>query len=132
MNKFQRVSFHSVDEFFDFLPPGELELVEILRNLVFENIPDVQEKLSYNVPFYSRFKRICYIWPSAIPWGGLTPGSGVALGFTNGKRLMSDYLTGGKGKNMRYRLFSSVSEIDRLLLSDLLLEATVLDAAGKE
>ncbi|MCA6074228.1 DUF1801 domain-containing protein [Fulvivirga sedimenti] len=132
MNKFQRVSFHTYDDFFDFLPAGEQKLVEILRNLVYENIPDVREKISYNVPFYSRFRRICYIWPSVIPWGGLKPGSGVALGFTKGKTLQSDYLTGGKGKEVRFRLFASIHEIDRPLLADLLLEATVIDASERE
>ncbi len=130
MNKFQKVSFHDYDEFFDYLPAEEQKLVQVLRSIILETIPEVTEKISYNVPFYSLRKRICYIWPSAIPWGGLVPGSGVALGFSRGRELQADYLNGGKGRDVRYRLFSSVGEIDRQLLSDLLMSAVILESEG--
>ena len=85
MNKFQKVKFDSVEAFLDFLPEDQLQMVQHLRQLVEQTFPRFQEKLAYNVPFYSYRKRICFIWPSAIPWGNLS--HGVALGFVHGSAL---------------------------------------------
>jgi hypothetical protein len=46
MNKFT-----SVEECLDFIPEEEQVVAEILRALALECIPNVKEKLGYNVPF---------------------------------------------------------------------------------
>lgn len=126
-NKFQHVDFSSVTEFLHYLPADHLSIVEALRSLVFECIPDVKEKLSYNVPFYHRHKRICFIWPSSIQWGG-TQRTGVDLGFCKGN-LLSDpsYLDIGNRKEMYVKTFHSAKEIDHQALRQLLYEAVVID-----
>jgi hypothetical protein len=68
--KMQDVHFRSIEEFLDYLSPDELKIVEALRKLILECIPDCEEKLSYNVPFYRRHLNICYIWPPSITWDG--------------------------------------------------------------
>lgn len=78
-NSFQPVAFTNVRDFFAYLPPEELEVVELLRTIVLESIPDCKEKLAYNVPFYYRYSRICFIWPGSVPWG--KPKPGVEIGF---------------------------------------------------
>lgn len=128
MNKFQNISFGSVGEFLDYLPENELLVVEELRNLVFECIPDVKEKLSYNVPFYSRNKRICFIWPASIPWGKVNM-NGVQFGFTRG-HLLSDYakyLEKGNRKQVHSKTFFSIDEIDFELMREYLFEALEID-----
>ncbi|MEI7802655.1 MAG: hypothetical protein WCI97_08430, partial [Bacteroidota bacterium] len=67
--KMQNVSFNSVDEFLEFLPADELKIVEVLRKIIFNAVPDIKEKLSYNIPFYSRHKNIFFIWPASVLWG---------------------------------------------------------------
>jgi hypothetical protein len=74
MNRFQNVKFRSVADFFDHLPDHETIIVNQLRDLIKATLPEVTEKLSYNVPFYKKHKRICYIWPSAVPWGNVKEG----------------------------------------------------------
>lgn len=69
MNKFQNVRFNNVEEFLDYLPDNEREIVDFLRNIVFNSLPNPTEKLSYNVPYYYLHSRVCFIWPAAIPWG---------------------------------------------------------------
>ncbi len=86
MNKIQKISFKSIDEFLDYIPDEELKIVDELRNLVFDCIPDINEKLSYNVPFYARKKTICFIWPASIPWGNVKENH-VVLGFSNGHQI---------------------------------------------
>ena len=129
---FQTVAFRSVAEFLHYLPHEELQIVEQLRRLVFECIPEGKEKLAYNVPFYYRYSRICFIWPGAVGWGGVK--SGVQLGFCKGN-LLSDnsYLHGGSRKEVYIKTFHHKSEIDTRTLRQLLYEAAVIDEeAAKE
>jgi uncharacterized protein YdhG (YjbR/CyaY superfamily) len=74
MNKFQNVNFRSIADFFDHLPSDEALIVVQLRDLIKATLPEVTEKLSYNVPFYKRHKNICYLWPGAVPWGNVKEG----------------------------------------------------------
>lgn len=116
MSRIQPIKFKSVGEFFDFLPPDELIIVEQLRDIIFEELPDCKEKLAYNVLFYYRHSRICFVWPAAVPWGGIE--SGVALGFCKG-HLLSDeinYLDKQDRKEIRSKTFTSVEQINRDLL----------------
>jgi hypothetical protein len=67
----QNVNFKNIDELLEFLPEDELKIVELLRKIVFSCIPDIEEKFSYNVPFYKRNSNFCYIWPSSVQWGNV-------------------------------------------------------------
>jgi hypothetical protein len=127
MNKFQPFSFTDVSEFLSFLPEEELKIVEALRMLVMKCIPDVKEKLSYNVPFYFRYARICFIWPGSVPWGKKIK-TGVELGFCKG-HLLSDpsYLNIGNRKEVFIKTFHTLKEIDWDLLQQLLYEAIAID-----
>lgn len=124
----QNVSFRNVDEFLAYLPENELEIVEALRSIVLDCIPDVKEKLSYNVPYFSRFYRICFIWPASVPWGNVKL-NGVQIGFVNGNLLTdeSGYLERGNRKQVYTKAFTDVSEIDVEVLRSLIFEAVLLD-----
>ncbi len=102
-----------------------------LRNILLAAIPDLREYLAYNVPFYARRKRLCYLWPASVPWGGLKPGEGVALGFCQGHLLRhGGYLQTGSRKHVALRVYRSVQEIDEMLLAGLLAEAQEADSLG--
>jgi hypothetical protein len=128
----QNVNFRSVEEFLDYLPADELKIVEALREIVFECIPDCTEKLSYNVPFYKRSSNICFIWPASITWGGVKQ-HGVRFGFTKGYLIRdeSHYLDKGDRKQVYWKDFFALKEIDADLLRSYLLEAVELDALVK-
>jgi hypothetical protein len=127
MSKFQDVSFSTVGEFLDFLPPHELKIVERLRELVFECIPDVKEKLAYNVPFYYRHTRLLFIWPGSVQWGH-TKRDSVNLGFCKG-HLLSDpsYLEKGDRKEVYLKSFYNTKEINAEAIRQLLYETVVVD-----
>lgn len=110
----------------DFLPPDEEKIVAQLREIIFSCLSDAKEKLSYNVPFYYRHSRICFIWPGSIPWGGIN--KGVLLGFCEG-HLLSDtsYLETGTRKSVFTKTFYTTKEIDREVISQLLFEAVWID-----
>lgn len=125
-NRFQPVAFTNMRDFFAYLPPVELEMVERLRNIIVESIPGCKEKLAYNVPFYYRYSRICFIWPGSVPWG--KPKPGVEVGFCKG-HLLSDrsYLHAGNRKEVYIKTFQHVKEIDLNQLRAVLYEAVLID-----
>ena len=71
MNKIQKIKLRDIDDFLSYISTEELKVVELLRRIIFDCIPNCEEKLSYNVPFYCRHSRICFIWPASIPWGAV-------------------------------------------------------------
>jgi len=126
--KMQSVNFRNLDEFLGYLPENQLAIVEKLREIVIECIPDAEEYLSFNVPYYRRHKSICFIWPGAVAWGNKT-WDGVEFGFTYGN-LLSDtagYLDRGTRKQVYTRRFYRPEEIHEDLLRAYLFEAAEID-----
>jgi len=122
----QNVQFRSVGELLDFLDPERLEMVELLRELVLETVPGVEERLSFNVPFYRRYGALCFIWPGSVSWGS-TVWEGVEFGFNNGHLLADEdrYLDRGKRKQVFTKRFFSVHDVKMNIerLRALLMEA---------
>lgn len=132
MNQFQKgLTFDTVEDLLAFLPEDERRIVQYLRRLIMENLEGVQEKLSYNVPFYALRKNFCFIWPSSVPWGGLK--EGVALGFPKGNQLSDDegLLEKGSRKHVRSITFMKVNEINERIILPILFEAAILDDTFK-
>ena len=128
MNSPQPFKFQSLEQFFDHLPAHEREIVIVLREIILASIPDCREKLSYNVPYYSRKRRICFIWPASVPWGGVQL-NGVQLGFCQGYRLNDPaaYLEKGNRKQVYTRTFHDLAEVDLDLLQGYLRQAAEFD-----
>jgi hypothetical protein len=128
MNKVQKINFKNIEEFMDYLPENELKLVRYLRDIVMDCIPACREKLSYNVPYYYRNSRICFIWPPSVPWGNADI-EGVQLGFCNGHLLNDDinYLEKGNRKQVFWKEFSDLKEIDLYLLKSYIFDAVDID-----
>lgn len=120
--------FRSMMEFWDILPENERLITDVLRQIILEHLPaSCKEKLAYNVPFYYGKKRICLIWPAAVPGGGVR--SGVLLGFCRGNQLNDpdNYLTHGTNKKIFYKIYHAIEEIDEKAIAGLLKEAIALD-----
>ena len=117
----QKVKYRNVVDFLESLPQDERAIVEILRTVIIECIPDCTEKLAYNVPFYYRHSRIVFIWPASVPWGSIK--NGVALGFCKGAKLF-DLDT---KKQMGRKVFVSPASINIREIEQLLYEAVLID-----
>lgn len=125
----KKVKFQSYLEFYDFISPEHQLMVTFLKDIIKETIPDIKEKLSWNVPFFYKKKSICFIWPGSAPWGDKT-NKDVQLGFTKGYLLRSNsYLEIGNRKQVRIKTFNSLTEIeeDLEIIIELLREAVALD-----
>jgi hypothetical protein len=130
----QKISFRTVEEHLEFLPEDELKIVLLLRSIVLNCIPDVVEKLSYNVPFYKRNKNICFIWAASVTWGNKKTYEGVRFGFTEGYLLQDEigYLEKGNRKQVYWKTFADVKQIDIDLLKAYLCEAVEIDIELKK
>lgn len=116
-------------EFWAWLPDDEREIVDVLRQIVIENLPeDTVERFAWNVPCYYGRRQICIIWPASVPRGGIK--QGVLLGFSQGWRLkdVDSYLTHGTNKVIFYKIYRSIDQIDERAIAKLLHEAAQLDA----
>lgn len=132
MNFQHGIKFQSFVEFWEYLPEEERLIVDVLRQIILNYLPDgFKEKLSYNVPYFYGNRRICLIWPGSIPWGGVR--SGVLLGFTQGNKLkdMDNYLDHGTNKQVYYKIYHSVDEIDEAAIAKLIKEAVEIDVNFK-
>ncbi len=128
MNLEKRNKFQSIVEFWDSLPENEGEIVDVLRQIVLQNLPDsYEEKLTNNVPYYYGKKRICLIWPASIKGGGIK--KGVLFGFCKGNLLKdkNNYLDHGTNKRIFYKIFHSPNEINEREIVLLLKEAIKTD-----
>jgi hypothetical protein len=132
--KMQQVSFRNVDEFLEFLPADELEMTQLLRNLIFNCVPNITEKLSYNVPFYKKNKGLFFIWPASVLWGTKKTYTGVRFGFQQG-HLLNDalnFLDRGDRKQIYMKDFKSVQGIDPGILKTYIFEAALIDDQFKK
>lgn len=127
--RFQKgIKFLSYVEFWEYLPENERIIVDCLRHIILKTLPKTcQERLAYNVPFYYGKKRICLIWPSFVPRGGIK--SGVLLGFAQGNKLadLNGYLTHGTNKRLFYKIYNSENEINERKIKALLRNAMEVD-----
>ena len=119
----QNIKFKNVDECLAYLPEDELEIVLFLRRIILECMPDCKEKLAYNVPFYYRYSRICYIWPASIPWGKIE--KGVSIGFCRGDLITEDTIK--TSKTISKLTYNSLNEIDVEVLKQQVYEAIMID-----
>ena len=129
----QNVKFRTLDEFFDFIPENEFKIVQVLRGIIHECIPDCTEKLSYNVPTFYHYSRICFVWPASVTWGNVQTNA-VRLGFVNGNLMRDElnYLDKGDRKQVYWKDFSDVKEIDADLLKSYIFEAVEIDKEIKK
>jgi hypothetical protein len=123
--------FHKIKTYvqlFEILPENERIIVDVLRQIILQNLPNTcKEKISYQVPYFYGKRGICIIWPATIPGGGIK--KGVLLGFWQGNRLndCDNYLTHGTNKKIFYKIFNSPEEIDDYAIVKLLDEALRID-----
>jgi hypothetical protein len=118
------------------LPRDERVIVERLRALVRECIPEATEKAyeGMAMPFYKRNRLICYILPPSV---SLEPGSiresqnakGVALGFNQGNLMSNEsgILQAEGRKQVHVVHFKTLGDIDDSQVRTLLFEAAMVD-----
>jgi hypothetical protein len=128
--KMQNVSFTSVDQVIDFIPEHELKIFEKLRGIVLECMPEANEHLAFNVPYYKLNRNVCFIWPASILWGSKQMYEGVRFGFTHGYLLQDEinFLNKEKRKQVYWHDFSDAKSVDAEILRPYIFEAILIDS----
>jgi|SRR5688572_25960491 hypothetical protein len=131
-----QVKIVDIDQMIATLPRDEQVLVKRLRALVTECIPQATEK-TYDdmvMPFYTRNRMICFIWPPSVVWEPNTDNEkqktkGVALGFNQGKLMSNENgVLLAEGRKQVYMMyFKKLGDIDENQLRALLFEAAMID-----
>lgn len=124
----KNIKIRSILQLYDAIPEHERIIVDVLRQIIIEYLPaNGKEKISYNVPFFYGNKGICIVWPAAIPRGGIK--KGVLLGFWHGNKLADadNYLTHGTNKQIFYKIYYAVEDININAIVKLLKAAAALD-----
>ena len=122
------IKIKSLSQLYEVLPADERLTVDVLRQIIIAHLPPrCKEKIAYNVPYFYGNKGICIVYPAFIPRGGIK--KGVLLGFWYGSRLKDadNYLTRGTNKQIFYKIYNSVEEINEKAIVKLLKEAVRLD-----
>jgi hypothetical protein len=116
-----------VDIFLEKIQDEEKKMVQIIRQLIFDVVEPLTERLSFGVPFYYHLGRFGLLWPASIKGSGLK--SGIFLGFTKGF-LMTDpfaVLEKGHRKEVYGLTLTSSREIQPELIRFLILESIKID-----
>lgn len=121
--------FATLQELLDFLPEDERDLTLELRELILSEVPDLKERISFNVPFYKLHRDLCFLWPASVLWGARKTYNGVRFGLCYGTLVpgAEPYLQRGARKQVCWRDFSSVTSGDRRQLGLVLRSACTLD-----
>jgi hypothetical protein len=118
---------NAVDLYLKHTPKQIRDLMIIIRSIIWETIPDVEETIKFTVPFYSRQGLLCYLNPAKKR-------DGIYIGFAKGY-LMSDESRIFSGKNLkqiRHIEFRKSSEINKKLLQEYLEEAMMLNELQRD
>ncbi len=105
-----------VDEYIESLPDEKREIAEQIREMILSLIPNVQEKLSFKIPFYHYHGMFCYI--NEVK-------DGIDLGLCRGKDLIEvlPQLEQRKRVMVASVLISTKKEILTKNIQDILLTA---------
>ncbi len=114
------------DDFYYNLTESEKAIVSLLRKIILDTAPGLEEKISYGVPYYFRKTRVCFIWPASVKQG---PKSGVQLGFCKGYLLSNEQriLESGGRKEVYTITYHAVKEIKPALIREVIHEAIIVD-----
>src|SRR5690606_25424745 len=107
---------------------------EWLRGIILGTLPELNEKLSYQVPYYSRFHPICFIWPGSVLWGKKRSYEGVRFGFTKGSLLSNPdvFLQLQHRKQVAYHDFTRIDGEAVIPIQRMLYEAYLIDEQSKK
>lgn len=105
-----------VDEFIESMPEEKRELCEKIREMIWEHVPAVEEKISFKIPFYNYFGMFMYLNPSK---------EGIDVGFCRGKDLVDAFpqLTTGNRAIVAILSIKNKKDIYELDLRQLIISA---------
>lgn len=111
---------HNIQNYIDNCDSLFIPIVIRIRSIIKSTIPDIEEKLSYGVPFFYHHGPLCYINVRK---------KCIDLGFTKGYALSNKQgvLESKNRKQVPTISFYNESEIDELTIKEILFKAATLN-----
>lgn len=123
-----------IETFIFNLPKDEQIVLKRLRSMILQAEPRIREKLSLGVPYFSRNRRLFFLWPASVVSCELGPRKNpaspkVTLGFCYGNLLSNEQrLLTSEGRKQVYTIkINSLSDVDERVLAEILNEAVLID-----
>jgi hypothetical protein len=112
----------SVSNYIASLPQSQTQIMSVLRNMILDVGPHVQEKISYKIPFFYFHGSLCYLSPTF---------DGIYIGFVRGHQLSNEHrlLEKKDRKFVRSIHFYSLAELEEReeQIRQILNEAAILN-----
>lgn len=113
-----------VDGFIAEQPTPSREMLHKLHSILMSCAPQMEARLTYDIPFYYYLGRLCYLNPKS---------DGVDVGFCRGAQMSPHPLLGRTElKEVRLIHYSNPAEIDESELKPLLFEAMILNELSQK
>jgi hypothetical protein len=108
------------EKYIEDAPEKYRETLYVLREIILNSSPFIEEKIAYTVPFFKHFGMLCYIAHGK---------RGVEVGFWRGNELSNEQgaLTSDERKIVRSLVYQKVEDIDEQILMEVLQEAMMLN-----
>lgn len=108
------------EKYIEDAPEKYRETLYVLRAIILNSSPFIEEKIAYTVPFFKHFGMLCYIAHGK---------RGVEVGFWRGNELSNEQgaLTNDERKIVRSLVYQKADEIDEQILMEVLQEAMMLN-----
>ena len=102
------------------IPPPFRAIIEELRSIIFNSIPDITENFKDNMPIYEKNGAVCFIQKE--------PKQHVVLGFYKGKELSdTKNLLEGADNKKKYIIITNIEDINKKVLFEMIREAVSLN-----
>ena len=110
----------TVDLYIDQLSDAHLRtILEQLRAIILETLPNVEESIKWNIPFYTYHGMLCYLNPQK---------DHIALGFAKGAQLSNAQgILSGTGSQVRHIRIGDIHDIPTEGIIEVLMEAAMLN-----
>lgn len=114
----------SVDEYIESLPDDRREICEIARELILSNVPGIEEKLSFKIPFYHFFGMFMYLNNTK---------EGIDVAFCRGKDLLEEFpqLNIKKRATIATVTIQNKKDITKLTLREIIVAAAAWNEEAK-
>jgi hypothetical protein len=108
------------EKYIEDAPEKYRETLYVLREIILNSSPFIEEKIAYTVPFFKHFGMLCYIAHGK---------RGVEVGFWRGNELSNEQgaLSNDERKIVRSLVYQKVEDIDEQILMEILQEAMMLN-----
>lgn len=115
----------SVDRFIEALPPEQAAIAQGLREIIHDTLPEVEEAIKWQVPFFAHHGNLCYLNPR---------GQKVILGLMEGASLPDPggRLAASNRKQVRHLIFLSSDRDPWDDLPFFLQEAAILNQSKRK